>query len=115
MLHPYGLPEYHLIQSSKPWFQLWPPNVPKTIDYPEVPLQELLYRAAKAYPERISIVYDDREITYAELETFSNQFANALATLGVTKGDRIALFLPNIPQFIIAYFGVLKAGAIVTA
>ena len=49
------------------------------------------------------------------MELLSNQFAHALAKLGVKKGDRVALFLPNIPQFIIAYFGILKAGAVVTA
>ena len=49
------------------------------------------------------------------MDSLSNQFAHALAKLGVEKGDRIALFLPNVPQFIIAYFGILKAGAIVTA
>ena len=50
-----------------------------------------------------------------KLDLLSNQFANALVKLGVKKGDRVALFLPNIPQFIIAYFGILKAGAVVTA
>ena len=53
--------------------------------------------------------------SYAQLEVLSNQFANALVKLEVDIGDRVAVFLPNIPQFIIAYFGALKAGGVVTA
>ena len=89
--------------------------MPKHIEYPQVPLQEILRKSAEAYPEKTAIVYGEREITYAELDLLSNKFANALIKLGVKKGDRTAIFLPNIPQFIIAYFGVLKAGAVVTA
>jgi long-chain acyl-CoA synthetase len=88
--------------------------VPKHLDYPKVPLQEILQKTAIAYPEIIAMVYDKHETSYAQLEKFSNQFANALIQLGVEKGDRVALFLPNIPQFIIAYFGALKAGATAT-
>ena len=57
----------------------------------------------------------NREFTYAQLDRFSNQFANKLLTLGVEKGDRVAVYLPNIPQFVISFFGALKAGAVVTA
>ena len=56
------------------------------------------------------MIYEEQEITYAQLDLLSNQFANSLVKLGVKKGDRVAIFLPNIPQFIIAYFGILKAG-----
>ncbi len=100
---------------SKPWFKQWPSDVPKKISYPQVPLQEILNKTAKAFPEKAAIAYGEREFSYTQLDLLSNQFANALAELGVLKGDRVALFLPNIPQFIIAYFGVLKAGAVVTA
>lgn len=100
---------------SKPWFNKWPVEVPKSIKYPFIPLHGLLQKTAKNYPENVATSYSDREITYVELDLLSNKFANALAKLGVNKGDRVALFLPNIPQFIIAYFGILKAGAVVTA
>jgi long-chain acyl-CoA synthetase len=100
---------------SKPWFNKWPVEVPKSIKYPSIPLHGLLQKTAKNYPENVATSYSDREITYVELDLLSNKFANALAKLGVNKGDRVALFLPNIPQFIIAYFGILKAGAVVTA
>jgi len=99
---------------NKPWFRLWPKDVPKTLEYPKVPLHAILEKTAKEHPEKTAIAYFEREITYAELDSLSNQFAGALAALGVKKGDRVAVFLPNIPQFVIAYFGALKAGAVST-
>ena len=98
----------------KPWFKQRRNNASLHLDYPMVPLQEILHKTARTYPEKTAIVYGEREIKYAELEMFSNQFANALIKLGVKKGNRVAVFLPSIPQFIIAYFGALKAGAIIT-
>jgi long-chain acyl-CoA synthetase len=98
-----------------PWFKNWPAEVPKSITYPDIPLHGLLQKTAKDYPEKAAIAFGEKEISYAQLDSFSNQFANALEGLSVKKGDRVALFLPNIPQFIIAYFGALKAGVAVTA
>ena len=103
------------MRKDKPWFKCWPVAVPKHIEYPKVPLQEILKKTAEAYPEKTAIVCGEREIRYAQLEVLSNQFANALVKLKVEKGDRVAVFMPNIPQFIIAYFGALKAGTVVTA
>jgi long-chain acyl-CoA synthetase len=103
------------VNESKPWFKQWLAVVPKSIRYPAIPLQGLLQKTAKNYPGKVAIVYCGREITYAQLDLLSNQFARSLVKLQVKKGDRVALFLPNVPQFIIAYFGVLKVGAIVTA
>jgi len=102
-------------EKNKPWFKFWPSNVPKRIEYPLIPLHEILAKTAKEHPDRAAIAYCEREITYAKLDSLSNQFAGALAALGVKKGDRVAVFLPNIPQFVIAYFGALKAGAVLTA
>jgi long-chain acyl-CoA synthetase len=98
-----------------PWFKMWPQEVPKYIEYPQVPLQELLEVCARDFPEKTAVVFGKQEFTYAELNLLSNSFSNALSDLGVKVGERVALFLPNVPQFIIAYFGVLKAGAAVTA
>ena len=93
-----------LPRKNKPWFNMWPAEVPKHIEYPQVPLQEILHKSAENFPEKVAIVYGEQEITYAQLELLSNQFGNALIKLGVEKGDRVALFLPNIPQFIIGLF-----------
>ena len=100
---------------NKPWFSSWPKNVPKNLEYPNVPLHAILEETAKENPEKVAIAYFKREITYAELDSLVSQFAAGLAALGVKKSDRVAIFLPNIPQFLIAYFGVLKAGAVLTA
>jgi long-chain acyl-CoA synthetase len=94
---------------------MWPKDVPRNISYPAVPLQGILQKTVESYSANAAIGYAGKEITYAQLDEAASQFANALASLGVKKGDRVAVFLPNIPQFIIAYFGILKAGAVVTA
>lgn len=67
------------------------------------------------FGDKTAMVHGEHTISYSELDSLSIQFANALLILGVGKGDRVALYLPNIPQFVIAYFGALKAGAVVTA
>ncbi|MEM2465676.1 MAG: long-chain fatty acid--CoA ligase [Candidatus Bathyarchaeia archaeon] len=99
----------------KPWYKFWPQGVRKHIDYPEVPLFEFLRSSAKKYPDKTAIIYFDKKITYKELDVLSDKFTTALVDLGVKKGDRVAIYVPNIPQFIISYYGALKAGAIVTA
>ena len=102
------------MNNDSPWFNCWPAGVPKHIKYPLFPLQSILKKTAQAYPEKTAIAYNEREITYSQLEALSNKFAASLIKLKVEKSDRVALFLPNTPQFIIAYFGALTAGAIVT-
>jgi long-chain acyl-CoA synthetase len=99
---------------SKPCSKFWPTEVPENLDYPEVPLHELLRKSAQKHPEAPALAFFEREFTYAELDLLSDQFAAALSALGVKKESKVAIFLPNIPQFTIAYFGTLKAGAIVT-
>jgi long-chain acyl-CoA synthetase len=100
---------------NKPWFSSYPNDVPRNLPYPEVPLYAILEKTAKEHPEKAVIAYSETSITYAELDTLSSRFAAALVALGVQKGDRVAIFLSNIPQFVIAYYGVLKAGAVLTA
>jgi long-chain acyl-CoA synthetase len=99
----------------KPWFKFWPEGVPKQIEYPPIPLSDMLRQTAKEYPKNVSAVYFDKGITYKELDNAVERFATALHELGVKKSDKVALFLPNIPQFIISYYGALRIGAIETA
>ena len=101
--------------AEKPWFKFWPVGVRKHIDFPEIPLQELLMKSAREFPEKTAILYFDKGMTYRELNNLSDKFAAALDGLGVKKGDKVAIFLPNIPQFVISYYGIVKTGAIVTA
>jgi len=99
---------------ERPWFRFWPPWVPRSIPYPEVPLQRLLEESADRYPDRAAIIFRNSTITYGELNALADRFAAALKGLGVARGDRVALHLPNTPQFVISYYGALKAGAIIT-
>ena len=100
---------------KKPWFGSWPQDLSQNLEYPKVTLHEILEKTAKEHPEKVAVACSEREITYSELDSLSNQFAGVLAASGVKKDDRVAIFLPNIPQFLITYYGVLKAGAVLTA
>ena len=76
-------------------------------------LAVILAETAQSAPQRPVVVYDGGQLTYAELDQASDRLAAALAAAGIKPGDRVALQLPNIPQFLISYFGILKAGAVV--
>lgn len=93
-------------------FRCWPRGVARNLDYPEVPVFQILRSSALQWPERNAIIFAGMEVTYRELDLLSDRFAAALAGLGVKKGDRVALHLLNSPQFAIAYYGLLKAGAV---
>ncbi len=99
---------------ERPWFKFWPEGVPKTLDYPNVPLHTLLEGSAKEFPKKTCIIFFGKRITYSELSNLVDRFATALHRLGIRKGDVVALYLPNMPQFVIAYYAVLKLGGIVS-
>jgi long-chain acyl-CoA synthetase len=94
------------------WHKSYVPAVPKSVDIEKITMPEILTRTAEKYPKRTALIFMGKEITYAELEELVNRFANALKDIGVKKGDRIALLLPNIPQVVIAYYGIWRAGGI---
>ena len=97
-----------------PWFRHYDEGVPRTLmPYPQWTLPDYIADAARERPNHPALLFKGSSITYAELEKLSSAFAAALAELGVKKGDRIALLLPNCPQFIIAELGAWKAGATV--
>ncbi len=100
---------------DKPWVRNYDPGVPSTLEYPKEPLFRLLERSAERHPDRIATSFFGATLTYRQLDDLVNRFANALKTMGVVKGDRVGLLLPNCPQFLIGYFGALKAGAVVVA
>ncbi|MEH2195232.1 MAG: long-chain fatty acid--CoA ligase [Nostoc sp.] len=72
-------------------------------------------RGHQLYPEKIALIFEDRLFTYKQLNQLVNRVANGLHGLGIEKGDRVILFLPNIPEFIICYLGILKIGAVVVS
>lgn len=98
---------------TKPWLDLYPKEIPKTVDYEKIPLQEFLTRAAKNYPEKTAIHFMGKNISYKEFHDSSLKFANYLRSIGIEKGDRVGIMLPNCPQNAIAYFGILYCGAII--
>lgn len=100
---------------EKLWSKHWPKGVPQSIDYPNIPLYDMLKRSRDKAPNSTAIIFRNNQITYEELDDSVSRFGAALQGLGIRKGDRIALYLPNTPQFVIAYFGALQLGAIVVA
>src|SRR4051794_13878230 len=99
--------------SERPWLKQYPPELRRSLSYREAPLWSVLEDSAARYPELVALRFFDRQVTYAQLWLAVQKCAAALAGLGVHKGDRVALMLPNCPQYVIAYFGTLLAGGIV--
>ena len=103
---------------DSPWFRFYEESVPRSLDYPAISLPDLLDRSAGTWPDKVALRFfvdpklPSSTMTYAELQRDSRRFALALAHLGVKKGDRVALMLPNCPQFVVAFYGVLRLGAI---
>ena len=96
-----------------PWIQHYEPGVPHHLTIPDRPLTWLLDFASHQYSNQTALLYYGTRITYAQLSNQANRFAVGLQRLGIQKGDRVALALPNIPQFPIAFYGALRAGAVV--
>jgi long-chain acyl-CoA synthetase len=91
------------------WYE---PGIPAEVDVPDVPLPSFLAESATRYPDRAAIRFFGRSVSYRMLDTAANRFANSLVALGVRPGDRVALYLPNCPQMVVAYYGGLRAGAV---
>jgi long-chain acyl-CoA synthetase len=97
----------------KPWHRHYDYNVPTTIRYPRLPIHELLGVPANAYPDKAALNFYGTEMTFWDLRLQVLRFATALGELGIKKGDRVAVHLPNCPQYPIAYYAALSLGAIV--
>ena len=102
------------IYLSRPWLAHYEPGVPADVEVPLKTVPEAFDEATARAPERTAVVFYGRAITYRELREATDRLACALARLGLKKGERVALYLLNSPQFIIAYFAALKCGAVVT-
>lgn len=104
----------------KPWLRFYDEGVPASLDYPSIPLDRFLSDAAARYPEQPAIFFGarvgrhilDRAINYRQLNEAVNRFAAGLQGLGLQKGDRVAIVLPNCPQYVIAFYSILRAGGI---
>ncbi|HEV8396010.1 MAG TPA: AMP-binding protein, partial [Vicinamibacterales bacterium] len=98
--------------SSRPWLQFYEPGVPYTLEYPPIAVPELLDQSAARFPDHPATMFFGARLTYRTLKELSDRFAAALVRLGIRPGDRVSMHLPNCPQFLIAYYGILKAGGI---
>ncbi|WP_018086201.1 long-chain-fatty-acid--CoA ligase [Desulfurispora thermophila] len=95
------------------WLNHYPPGVPASLSYPRATLYDVLRETARRYPNHTATIFMDGRLTYRQLLERVDKMAAALQKqLGVNKGDRVALMLPNIPQMVIGYYAVLAAGAV---
>ena len=101
------------LAKGRPWLSHYDKDIPHTIPIPNQPLFRFLESAADWAPRRTVTVFYGKTLNYRELEAKVNQFARGLRELGVEPGDRVQIVLPNTPQFIIAYYAILKLGAVV--
>ncbi len=101
---------------EKPWLEHYDRGVPHSLaPYPDKPFYSFLEESAQKYPDRACTIFKGRVITFRDMNALSNRMAAALVGLGVKKGDRVGMFIPNTPQFVFVYYGILKAGGVVVA
>ncbi|MDP9297529.1 MAG: long-chain fatty acid--CoA ligase [Actinomycetota bacterium] len=97
----------------RPWFATWRAGVPKTLEpYPEVSVHSTLVDAAAGFPNSVALAFFGKHVSYRELIGEVDRFSAVLAGLGVKKGDRVGLLLPNCPQYVIAWYAAVRLGAI---
>jgi len=100
---------------DRPWVEHYDKGVPATIEYPQAPLFHFLDDSARKYPDRACTIFKGAVVTYKEMNDITDHLAAALVDMGVKKGDRVGIFMPNSPQFVMAYYAILKAGGVVVA
>jgi len=101
------------VSQERPWFKVWPKGISRTIKYPEVPLYRFLKDSAEKYPNELAIDHGKDQISYKNLDVLSDKLAAGLRDLNVKKGSSVSIFLPNVPEFIISYYAILKVGGVV--
>ena len=99
--------------ASRPWVASYPTGVPADYEFPKVPVTRLLDDAAASFPTRTALAFLGQALTYRDLRDDTDHLAAGLAALGVRKGDRVSVLLPNCPQAVLAIFAVLRLGAVV--
>ncbi len=99
--------------AGRPWTRFYDQGVPGTLTYPDTTVHAMLDDAAESYPDATCTVFFNAKRSYKSISDDAWRFANGLRAMGVKKGDRVAIMLPNTPQFVVAFYGALRAGAIV--
>jgi long-chain acyl-CoA synthetase len=98
------------LRKTRGWLEHYDQGVPYTVGIPKIPVQQLLRSSVRMFPTRPAIYFEGTRISYRRLNHEANRFANALLALGVGKGARVALLMPNVPQMVVAFYGTMKAG-----
>ena len=100
--------------SSRPWLDAYPPSVPVEIDASQYrSLVELMAESFQRFSDRVAYSYMGRDVTFREVDAQSQALGAYLQSLGLSKGDRVALMMPNVPQYPVAVAAVLRAGLVV--
>jgi long-chain acyl-CoA synthetase len=103
-----------VMTSHRPWFRSYPPDVPRTLEpYPRISVFGMLEASARKYPRATAMAWFGRKLSFSELLAETERCSAALAGLGVGRGDRVALVMPNCPQYVIAYYATTRLGAVV--
>jgi len=100
---------------NRPWLKHYPENVPADIEVPNTQTHRLIYESSSKNPDETAIIFHGGKITYRELNRYIERTASYLYKIGIRKGDVIAIYLPNCPQFIFSYYAIQKVGGIPTA
>jgi long-chain acyl-CoA synthetase len=98
---------------ERPWLKFYEEGVPHHMDYPRIPLYQVLEDTAKDFPDRDGVIFQGKRIPYGDLAGWARNLASGLHQMGIEKGQRVAIMLPNCPQYIVAYFAILRLGAVV--
>jgi long-chain acyl-CoA synthetase len=101
------------VHFAHPWIRHYEQGVPTRLNIPDRPLTWLLDQTVSRYAGRTAFIYYGTKLTYAQFSSLANRFATGLQRLGIKKGDRVAIALPNVPQYPVAFYGALRAGAVV--
>ena len=99
----------------KPWINQYDAHVPASIQYPQSSLVDLLNSSVYKFSEKTCIVFENLTLTYRRVDELSSKLAKWLASIGIKRSDKVGIIIPNLPQFILVYFAILKCGGIVVA
>jgi long-chain acyl-CoA synthetase len=97
---------------EKPWLKFYEKGVPERVDYEEICLPDILDRTASMFPDSMALLFQGYQVTFSQLKEMVDRFATALVEFGINKGDIVAIVLPNIIPCVVAYYAILKVGAI---
>jgi long-chain acyl-CoA synthetase len=98
---------------ARPWHQHYDKEVSPSLDYPPIPVHQMLSNTTAKYPDNTALIFYDNKLTYRQLDALVDKFTAGLQQLGLNKGDRVAVYMANCPQSVIAYYAILRAGGVV--